>query len=144
MRRLSRRARVLALAIALPLAGGAVIAQAPAHERHHHAGAAAGSASAFQSSRHRYTLPAVTLRDQAGRAMPVSRLEGESGPLAVNFIFATCTTICPVMSATFSQLLHELGPEAGRIRLVSITIDPEHDTPTILTKLAKQFNTPSN
>ena len=54
----------------------------------------------------------------------MSDLQGASGPVAVNFIFTTCTTICPVMTATFAQLGRELGLEADRIRLVSITIDP--------------------
>ncbi|MBZ0067589.1 MAG: SCO family protein, partial [Thiobacillus sp.] len=100
--------------------------------------------SPFQISQHQYTLPELTLRDQAGRAVPMSELQGTSGPLAVNFIFTTCTTICPVMTATFSQMIRELGPDAGRIDLVSITIDPEHDTPTILAKYAERFEAPPN
>jgi len=116
---------------------------AAADHQHHHA-MMAGGGGAYERSVQKYALPAFTLRDQAGRKVPVSELDGGSGPLAVNFIFATCTTICPVMSATFSQLLHELGPEAGHIRLVSITIDPEHDTPTVLAALAKRFDAPAN
>lgn len=136
------------MACALVLASSAAAAQAPGQEPHHHHPGAQehhhAGAGAYQRSQHRYALPALTLRDQAGRPVPVSELEGDSGPMALNFIFATCTTICPVMSATFSQLLYALGPDAARIRLVSITIDPEHDTPAVLAALAQRFDAPPN
>jgi len=119
--------------------------QVASAEHHHHQHAAeAGTAGGYQRSMQKYALPPLTLRDQTGRAVPVSELDSGAGPLALNFVFSTCTTICPVMNATFSQLLQELGPEAGRIRLVSITIDPEHDTPAVLAKLAEQFDAPPN
>lgn len=109
------------------------------HSQH---AAMAARPAPFQRSLHEYALPDVTLFDQAGHAVPVSELQSTSGPLALNFIFATCTTICPVMTATFAQMLKELGPEADRIRLVSITIDPEHDTPAVLARYAERFEAP--
>ena len=109
------------------------------HSQH---AAAMARPSPFQRSQHEYSLPDVTLRDQAGRRVAMSELQGASGPLAVNFIFATCTTICPVMTATFAQMRRELGPEADRIRMVSITIDPEHDTPAVLAEYAERFGAP--
>jgi len=131
------RAIALELAGALLVAGGAT-AQDPAADHC----APATKPSPFRRSEREYALPDVTLRDQAGRAVPVSELQGPSGPLAVNFIFTTCTTICPVMTATFAQMRRELGPEADRIRLVSITIDPEHDTPAVLAGYAERFGAP--
>jgi protein SCO1/2 len=98
--------------------------------------------SPFRLSKAEYSLPEVTLRDQAGRPVPVRDLERTSGPLAVNFIFTTCTTICPVMTATFAQMRRELGPEADKIRLVSISIDPEHDSPSVLAAYAERFGAP--
>ncbi|HEX9188696.1 MAG TPA: SCO family protein, partial [Vicinamibacteria bacterium] len=98
--------------------------------------------SPFVRSHHEYSLPEVTLRDQAGRPVPVSEIHGAPGPLAVNFIFTTCTTICPVMTATFAQMRRELGPDASRVRLVSISIDPEHDTPGALARYADRFEAP--
>jgi protein SCO1/2 len=123
----------------LPVTGGVALAVKPLSEHC----AAAAKPSPFVRTTAEYTLPAVTLRDQTGRAVPISELEGASGPLAVNFIFTTCTTICPVMTATFAQMRRELGPEADRIQLVSITIDPEHDTPAVLAKYAERFGAPS-
>jgi len=61
-------------------------------------------------------------------------------PIMVNFIFTTCTTICPIMSATFSQLQSLLGEEADKVRLLSISIDPEQDTPEKLRAYARKFS----
>jgi len=137
MTRLRNRVLALELTGALLVAGGAATAQDPPMDHSHHA-AAMAKPSPFQRSQHEYSVPEVTLRDQAGRPFPLSELQG-GGPLAVNFIFTTCTTICPVMTATFAQMRRELGPEADRIRLVSITIDPEHDTPAVLAEYAGRF-----
>ena len=137
MTRLRNRVIALELTGALLLAAGAATAQDPAPDHC----AAATKPSPFHRSQREYSLPEVTLRDQAGRPVPVSELQGAGGPLAVNFIFTTCTTICPVMTATFAQMRRELGPEADRIRLVSITIDPEHDTPSVLASYSARFKT---
>ncbi len=60
--------------------------------------------------------------------------------MLLNFIFTTCTTICPVMSATFEQVQANLGAGRDRVRMVSISIDPEHDTPERLRAYARAHN----
>jgi len=87
-----------------------------------------------------YTVPDVKLLDSSGSHVALDTLLDGDHPVAVNFIFTTCTTICPIMTATFAQMRRELGAEADRIQLVSITIDPEHDTPAVLSEYAKRFN----
>jgi protein SCO1/2 len=130
--------------IALPLTGALLVAAgAPAQDPAADHCATATKPSPFRRTLAEYPLPEVTLRDQAGHPVPVSELEAASAPLAVNFIFTTCTTICPVMTATFAQMRRELGPQAERIRLVSITIDPEHDTPSVLAGYAERFGAPA-
>ncbi len=57
----------------------------------------------------------------------------------VNFIFTTCTTICPVMSGIFAQVQKELGPESAEVRMISVSIDPEYDTPERLREYAERF-----
>ena len=57
----------------------------------------------------------------------------------MNFIFTTCTAICPPMSATFAQVQQQLGEDRGRVRLVSVSIDPEHDTPAEMAAYAQRF-----
>jgi protein SCO1/2 len=86
-----------------------------------------------------YAVPEVTLLNQNSEEIRLPELLGTSRPLAVNFVFTTCTTICPVMTATFAQMQRELGDAAGDLQLVSISIDPEYDTPPILREYAKRY-----
>jgi protein SCO1/2 len=115
-----------------------------AHGPHCHPGQADASKSAvhparFLTSRHTYTLPNLTLVDQDGRRVAVSEVLDGAGPVAVNFIFTSCTTVCPVLSATFAAL--DGKQEGGApIRRVSISIDPEHDRPAVLKAYAAQFH----
>jgi protein SCO1/2 len=82
-----------------------------------------------------YSVPAVMLVDAAGKTLPwPSVLDGS--PLFLQFVFTSCTTICPLMSSGFASLQDKLGSDAGRVRMVSISIDPEHDTPARLREYA--------
>jgi protein SCO1/2 len=56
-----------------------------------------------------------------------------------NFIFTSCRTTCPRQSATMAQLQRDLAPGPD-LRLVSITVDPDHDTPEVLTAYAEHFH----
>ena len=58
----------------------------------------------------------------------------------VDFVFTSCQAICPVMSATFSQVQRRLGGERDRVQLVSVSIDPETDTPAVLKDYAARFH----
>lgn len=87
-----------------------------------------------------YTLPNVTLLNQDGKKINLRSLLDSGKPVIVDFIFTTCTTICPVLSAGFSNLRTQLGEEAGKVQLVSITIDPEHDRPEQMKEYLARFN----
>ena len=52
-------------------------------------------------------------------------------PVVPNFIYTPCPGICPMMSAVFSQFRDRLGSERDRALMVSISIDPERDTPAL-------------
>ena len=86
-----------------------------------------------------YDVPNVVLTDQNGRRVAVRDALGGPKPVMLNFIYTTCTTICPVLSATFAQTQRALGPDARDVRLVSVSIDPEHDTPERLRDYAQRF-----
>jgi protein SCO1 len=59
----------------------------------------------------------------------------------VNVMFTTCENSCPVMEANFSRIQKWLGPRLGEdVRLISISIDPETDTPARLKAYAQRFN----
>jgi protein SCO1/2 len=86
-----------------------------------------------------YQVPDVMLTDQDGRKVSLRAMLGGQEPVMLNFIFTTCTTICPVLSASFTQTQKTLGLDASNVRMISISIDPEHDTPAKLQEYAQRF-----
>jgi protein SCO1/2 len=58
--------------------------------------------------------------------------------VAVNFIFTSCTTVCPLMGVRFARLQQILGPRQD-ISLISVSIDPANDTPARLASWAKSM-----
>jgi protein SCO1/2 len=85
-------------------------------------------------------IPAVTLVDQDGDRVDFRALTLSDKPVFVDFIFATCTTICPVLSAGYTSIQRKLGDGLlDRVTLVSITIDPENDGPEELTAYLNKY-----
>jgi protein SCO1/2 len=82
------------------------------------------------------TVPDFTLTDQTGRAVRLSQFSGE--PVAVTFLYTRCpiATACPLTTAKFSKL-DAMLKEKGFGELLTITVDPEHDTPKVLAEYAK-------
>lgn len=93
----------------------------------------------YQRSEHAYPLSDYRLADMAGGETSLQKELDTDLPVMVNFIFTTCTTICPVMSGVFAQVQRELGPASDEVRMISITIDPEYDTPERLRDYAQRF-----
>ncbi len=87
-----------------------------------------------------YSLPLLDLVTSEGKKFPTSRILESNKPIAINFIFTTCTTICPVMTATFAQMRARLGDSANNLQMISITIDPEYDRPDVLRDYSENFN----
>lgn len=114
--------------------------QADPHAHHRQAMEQIG----YKRSLEHYVLPDLELTTTQGADITLKQLLDTDQPLAVNFIFTSCTTICPIMSATFSQAQKKLGEEAAQIRWVSISIDPEHDTPQRLHDYAQRFDAGSH
>jgi protein SCO1/2 len=110
----------------------------------HAAHRAAMAKPSYRVSDHDYDVPDVELLDTSGADITLRELLDAGQPVALNFIFTTCTTICPVMTVTFAQMQQVLGPDAERVHLVSISIDPQYDRPAILDAYAKQFKAGDN
>lgn len=87
----------------------------------------------------RYEVPEVSLVNQDGARVRLPQALTADKPILLNFFFTTCTTICPVLSASVTTLLKNLGPHAGDVRVVSIAIDPDHDTPEVLRAYRQRF-----
>lgn len=110
--------------------------QSRAMEHHqHHAMAGNGYTRSVAS----YQMPDVKLVDADGNEVVLADSLAVDEPVMLNFIFTTCTTVCPVMSATFSLVQEKLEQERDAVRMVSISIDPEHDSPEQLNEYAKRF-----
>ncbi|HVR43542.1 MAG TPA: SCO family protein [Thermoanaerobaculia bacterium] len=82
-----------------------------------------------------YPVPAVTLVGERGE--PVA-LDSMRGNVAIyDFIFTRCGATCPMMTRAMQRLTREFPPDAP-IRFVSITVDPEYDTPQVLAQYAAE------
>lgn len=137
----SRAGRFALVAFVALAAADAWVAPAFADEA---AGAADG---------HHLRLPEVAVRSMADYVTPSVRLTRADGsqvwladelddgrPVVLDFIYTTCTSICPLSSQTFSALQERLGTQRDRVHLVSISIDPEQDTPRRLTEYSRHFD----
>ncbi len=107
--------------------------------------APATTAGGEDSARYRrtvahYDIPDVVLRNQDGARVRLPQALTADKPVLLNFIFSTCTTVCPVLSASFSTLQKTLGLQAGEMRMISIATDPDHDTPEVLRKYRESFD----
>ena len=61
--------------------------------------------------------------------------------VVIDFVYTTCTTVCPVVSSIFSMLQKRLGERMDKdITLITITVDPTRDTPHRLLSYSKNFN----
>jgi len=94
---------------------------------------------AYKKTLHRYTVPNVTLLNQDGKKVNIRSLIDSGKPVIIDFIYTTCNTICPVLSASFTNLRRELGKDAEKVQLISISIDPEHDRPEQMKKYLSRF-----
>lgn len=86
-------------------------------------------------------IPDTTVYDQHGRKLQFYNDLVKGKTVAINFLFTTCTTICPPLAATFRKVQQELGDRVGRdVSLISITVDPSTDVPERLNTFASKFN----
>jgi len=80
------------------------------------------------------------LLDQRGRELKFYSDVLKDQVVVVNFIFTRCPGTCPVQTAKMSELYKELGGEMGRtVRFVSISVDPDNDTPAKLLEFADRY-----
>jgi protein SCO1 len=78
------------------------------------------------------------LIDQLGRAFTLSSLRGE--PLVLTFIAAHCTDACPLVNAQFADAARRIAQAHLGARLLTVTLDPEHDSPATMRNLAQRFD----
>lgn len=84
--------------------------------------------------------PSFTLTDQLGR--PVSDIDLRGKVVVADFIYTTCTDICPALTAQMSSLRTRLADEGllgDDVVLLSITVDPSRDTPEVMRAYSEPF-----
>ena len=84
-------------------------------------------------------VPAFSLTNRDGRAVRLQDLKGR--PWIADFVFTRCPASCPMMTARMAKLNREL-PDDLDVRLVSVSVDPEHDTPEVLQRYAQSYQAP--
>jgi cytochrome oxidase Cu insertion factor (SCO1/SenC/PrrC family) len=86
-------------------------------------------------------IPDLELLDQNGRKIHFYTDLVKGQTVAINFIFTTCTTICPPLGAPFARVQKDLGDKVGRdVRFISISVDPATDTPERLKAWGAKFH----
>ncbi|MDU0457325.1 MAG: SCO family protein [Geobacteraceae bacterium] len=81
----------------------------------------------------------MVLINQDGKKVRLQSLLNSDNPVIVDFIYGTCTTICPVLSAGYVNLQRKLDADSQKVRLISITIDPENDSPKVMKEYLKRY-----
>jgi cytochrome oxidase Cu insertion factor (SCO1/SenC/PrrC family) len=83
-------------------------------------------------------IPDLTLRDQHGKPHRFYSELVKGKTAIINFFFTTCTSVCPTMMGALARVQQKLGDRLGKdINMLSITVDPEIDTPSQLLKYGR-------
>ncbi|HEX8130156.1 MAG TPA: SCO family protein [Pyrinomonadaceae bacterium] len=131
-----------------PVKNTPAAAAADSHEGHEHEAAPTTATAADTTVKKGTTaiapnslkIPDTVVYNQHGRKLNFYTDLVRGKTVAINFIFTTCTTICPPLTATFRKVQQELGERVGRdIELISISVDPTTDVPERLKEFSAKF-----
>lgn len=96
--------------------------------------------SAFTSSK----IPDAPVLDQHGKQLNFYSDLIKGKTVAINFVFTTCTAICPSLTATFRRVQQEATTRGVDVQLISVSVDPTTDTPERLNDYATKFKAGAN
>ena len=82
-------------------------------------------------------VPDFEFTDSSGETITREDMEGKVW--VADFIFTTCTMACPIMTGNMN-IIHKSFKEDNNVRIVSISVYPEYDTPEILKEYASRYN----
>jgi cytochrome oxidase Cu insertion factor (SCO1/SenC/PrrC family) len=92
-------------------------------------------APAFSSTK----IPDAQVYDQNGKQLNFYSDLIKGRTVAINFVFTTCTTICPPLTATFRRVQQDAAARGLDVQLISVSVDPTTDTPERLHDYAAKF-----
>jgi cytochrome oxidase Cu insertion factor (SCO1/SenC/PrrC family) len=99
-----------------------------------------GTTAATPDAQTAIKIPDTIVYNQHGQKLNFYTDLVKGKTVAINFIFTTCTTICPPLTATFRRVQQELGERVGRdIELISVSVDPTTDVPERLKEFSAKF-----
>jgi protein SCO1 len=101
---------------------------------------AAAEASSFSSM----NIPDEQVLDQNGKELKFYSDLVKNKTVAINFIFTTCTAICPSLAATFRRVQQDAAARGVEVQLISVSVDPTTDTPERLRDFATKFKAGPN
>lgn len=102
------------------------------HEHHQHQAAKKEAASSAQVK-----YGDTVLVNQDGRKVKLKSEVFGDRVVVMDFAYTTCTTVCPVLTATLVKVQNDLGESVGKeVQMVTITVDPARDTPARLKEYA--------
>jgi len=90
-------------------------------------------------------MPEFSLRDQTGTAFNSTELNGKVA--LIDFVYTHCTGACPILSANLAQEQRKLADDkllGTKVMLVSLSVDPMHDTPSVLAEYGQRFKADAN
>lgn len=87
-----------------------------------------------------YDIPSIALTREDGTEVDLADELAFDSPVFVNFLFTSCTAVCPVAAMVFSELQSRLPADGHHVQLRSISIDPLQDTPERLSEYAEKFD----
>lgn len=94
----------------------------------------------YQKTLVKYRIPDVVLLDHDGKEVRIKEFFDTDQVIIVDFIYGTCTTICPVLSVGFSYFQKKTLKMGEKVRLVSFSIDPDNDTPEIMREYLERYD----
>src|SRR5512137_3231696 len=137
---MSRRTRIVPFVLGGLLLSAGVRAEDPAPPCHDVHAAAAAPASTAATAEARVEVPDVELVDQDGKPVRLRALLSGDKAVIADFVFTTCTTVCPMLSAIMVRMQDRLGDRLGKdVTMISVTVDPARDTPARLKAYAKKW-----
>jgi protein SCO1/2 len=80
----------------------------------------------------------LALKDHAGRPRSLADFRGKA--VVVFFGFTHCPDVCPTALSTIKEAVERLGADKGRVQVLFVTVDPERDTPDLLSRYVTAFD----
>ncbi|HYD93781.1 MAG TPA: SCO family protein [Noviherbaspirillum sp.] len=77
--------------------------------------------------------------DHNGKMRTLADFKGKA--VVVFFGYIHCPDVCPTTMAEMANVMQQLGPMADRVQVLFVTVDPERDTPELLSKYVPAFDT---